>query len=501
MGEVPDLHRFSTTGGYETNMLLLTLLSLPSAHAGEGLSLADAISTALQSNADLRAAEAALDAADADQLGAKGAFDPVLSVSGGLDRAESRSFLAGYPMASTTRAWSGDLGIAGELPSGTSWSISGEIARDAADTETTFGGASGTQETDYWTSSVGVTVRQDVLALVRPTTAREAVLRAAERADQREMALLQTRQEALAAVATAWWDFQAAGARAHLARTSVESAVALVQVTDAWVQEGQAEAVELARVRTEQLAAEQAAVEAEAEVARSRDRLLVVIGREPGADVTPVGEGAVRTPASMDLKEHLAIADAQSPSIALLDLQLEAARAASRDARYDGLPSLSLTGSVGAGSLESSASDAVGSLVGDESLPSWAAGIEVSVPLGGRVARGTRDAASADVRAAEAALEEAERALAADVREALRDLQTATTALSLAAQRVEVARETEAGERARAEEGMRRLDQLLDAVNAREEAEADVLDARLAASRAIVEVARLEGGVDAAILP
>lgn len=481
---------------YEGGMQLLTLLFLSSAHAAEGLSLADALAGAVQSNAELRAAQASVDAARAEVLTAEGAFDASLDASAGAERNESRSFLAGYPTSSSTSAWSADAGVSGELATGTSWSLSTEIARQTSATETSLGGVPTEQETDYWASSAGVSVRQDLLTILRPTDARQAVRRASERADQEEMSALEARQNALAEVADAWWSWKTATERAALAERSVEAAVALEQVTEAWVQEGQAEAVELARVRTERLAAEQEAAEGKAAAVTAGDVLLVAMGRDPGADIAPEGEGAPRALSTADVREHLATASSQSPAIARLDLQLAAARTVAREVRYDGLPSLAVTGSAGVTSLDTSASGALRDLAGDDAMPTWAAGVELSVPLGGRAARGARQKTDADVRSAEIALDAAERELEAEIRTALRDVETAERALSLATQRLDVARQTEAGERARTEEGLRRTDQVLDAVEAREQAEQDVLDARLDAWRATVEVARLEGGVD-----
>ena len=152
---------------YEGAMLLVTLFTLSVAHASEGISLADALAGAVRNNADLRAAQAAVEAADAEVLTAEGAFDPDAAASTGVERAESQSFLAGYPMSSSTEVWSSNLGLSGELATGTSWSVSVEMARQTSSTQTSLGGATTTRDADYWASSVGLTVRQDLLALLR----------------------------------------------------------------------------------------------------------------------------------------------------------------------------------------------------------------------------------------------------------------------------------------------------------------------------------------------
>lgn len=486
---------------YELDMLLFTLASLCSAYAAEGVSLADALASALQHNADLRAAAASLDAARADALAARGALDPSLDASAGLSASESRSYLAGYPMASTASAGSAALGLSGELMTGTSWSISAELARQTSTTESSLGGVMAEQSADNWAGSVGLSARQDLLGLLRPTDATRAVRRAAERADQRALEGLEARQDALAAVANAWWSWKAATERAALGRTSVEAALALERVTEARAEVGSAAAVDLARVRTERLAAMAEASEAQAAAMDAGDTLLELMGRAPGADITPEGEGAPRALATLDVDQHLGAASAHSPALARLDLQLQAARAAAREVRFEGLPSLSATGSAGLSSLDTSASGALRALSGDDALPSWSAGLELSVPIGGRLARGTRLAADADLRSAEVALDAQRRALEGDLRAALREVNTAYGGLMLATERLGVAQMAEDGERARAEEGLVRLDELLDAVEAREQAEVDLLEARLDAWRATLEVARLEGGIDAALRP
>lgn len=480
-------------------MTVVLLIVPSSALAAEGISLSEALVDAMQRNADLLAAQASVDAAAADLLAASGGFDPSLSASADAEHAESRSFLAGYPVSSSTSAWSANAGLSGELATGTSWSISTELARQTGATDASLGGVSSQLETDSWAASAGVSVRQDLLVVLRPTAARQAVRRAAERADQAGMAALEARQAAFADTAEAWWSWKAATERAALARRAVDAAVALEGVTEAWVHEGQAESVELSRVRTERLSAEQDAAEAEAAATAAGDDVLVAMGRAPGADITPEGDGAPRALQDRDPQSHLATALAQSPAIGQLDLALDAARSAATDVRHDGLPSLAVTGSAGLTTFDATASGALLDLAGEDAMPTWATSLELSLPLGGRVARGIQEKALADVHSAEIALRAAERTMDADLRAALRALQTAETALSLATQRLDVARQTEDGERARTEEGLRRVDQLLDAVDDRQQAEQDVLDARLDAWRATIQVARLEGSVDAVL--
>jgi outer membrane protein TolC len=460
------------------------------------ISLPDALEAALTAHPDLRAAEVSVDAADAATRLARAGFDPTLTAGTDISASESQSYVAGYPTASTTTAWSGDVGVNGELATGTSWSVDGEIARQIAATSSSLGGVPSEQETDTWATSFGVTVRQDLLVLLRPTSARIALRQAEERADEATLTLLQARQAALAEVADLWWTWKTTVAREDVARRAVEQAQALEAVTAAWVAEGQAERLELSRVTTDRLAADQTLADAEAAVDAAADAVLVRIGGQPGADVAPDGEGSLAPLASTDPADHLRAAEASSPTLALVRLQLESAEAGARDVRWDGLPSLALTGSFGVGTLDTSAGAALTALGTDDAFPAYAAGVELSLPLGGRAAAARQDGARAEVRLQEYAYDDARVRLDADLRAALRSVETARRGVDLSTARLEVARATEDGERARTEAGLRRLDQLLDATGDRLDAEVDLLSARLDLGRATLNVARLEGGVD-----
>lgn len=480
-----------------TPFLMLTL-ALPAA-AADGLSLSQALSQALTHHPDLIASELSLDAAEAGADLARAAWDPALSAGAGLSSGESQSYLAGALTSTESQGWTADLGLQGELPTGTALSVRADLAQDSSTTTSALSGGVA-QETSTVAASVGLSASQDLLALLRPSASAIAVRQAREAASQAQLSLLAARQSALAEVATAWWTWDTATRAVDVARRAVDDALALEQVTAAQVEEGLTEPVELHRVAAERLAAQIALQVQQDEADADRDTLLLLIGEAPGAEVQPQGDVTLPPLEATALAPHLALAQAQSPSLALAALQVDAAEAAARDVRWDRLPSLTLSGSAGLASLDSDAGAALRALGGDSAFPSLGADLQLTVPLGGRAGAARQARAEAELSSKTILFKHQEQTLEADLRAALRAVVSDAQRVALSEARLEVARLTEQGEQARVDEGTRRLQQLLDATHARQDAEVDVLDARLALATARLQLAALEGGVDALLV-
>jgi outer membrane protein TolC len=480
--------------------VFLVFLSLP-ALAAQPLSLAEALAQALGGSPELRAAELAVEAAAASETDASAAFSPTLSARTELGSAATANFIGGFPTTSTTQDWSGEASLGGSLATGTDWSVDTTLRNQSFSTTTELGGVPTEVDQSTWTSSATLSLQQDLLVLLRPTAARSALRQAVEARDIATTEALAQRQDTLATVAGLWWDWTEASAALVVAERSLEAARALEAVTVAWVEEGSAEAVEGARVRAERLQQELAARTARAEVEDARDALLVGIGLAPGADVVAAGPTGARTLSVGSLDEHRARMNESRADLRALEAELEAAGGLVSDARWDRLPSLSAVGSAGVASLESAPSDAVAALATSDRLPSWSAGLELSVPLGGRAARAKQASAGVAVRQARLSLEAARREADAELQAALRGVELATASLDLARERVEVARLTEDGEQARVDAGSRRLDELVEAAQDREDAELAALEAEVTLWRAHLRLAQVEGRVEAVLTP
>jgi outer membrane protein len=431
--------------------------------------------------------------AEAGLSGARAAWDPVLTASGSAATSESAGFLAGFPTSSTSEDLGASAGIRVTAPTGTTVTLGASADRSASTSIASLGGVPTEQEVSTWSGGVDVTVTQDLLAPLRASSQAVAARAAREQLTSATIARRQADQDGISAVAEAWWAWWSATDAAHVAARGVELAAALEERTRALLAEGQIARLELDRVTADRLDAQRTALQAAAEVRRAADELLVTIGEPPGQELVPAGPGTLALPLELDRARAIAQAEAANLELAAARAELAAAEAALGDARDAGLPTLELTASIGRGSLSETAADAVDDLLGDDGLPRASAAVDLALPLGGRAARAERRDARAALEIERIQLANLEGQVEARVRAAVDAVEVAREGLALSEARVEVAWSTEEGEQARVDEGLRRLDQLLEARAAREQAQADLRAATIELGRAELGLATLLG--------
>ncbi|MCA9494080.1 MAG: TolC family protein [Myxococcales bacterium] len=470
-------------------MTLLVLLA--SVGMARDLSLDEALATALTGPA-ARQAGLRLDQARAAVTTADGAWDPVLSASADASTSRSRGFLAGTPTSSDASALGGSVGLSQALPTGTTVAATTSLRRDVMVSSSTL---TGDQTQRNWTGAAKLSLTQDLLAPLRRSAARTSELAAEEALVQASLTERAAASDAIGQSARAWWSWWAANDQAELAQLAEQDAIELEERTRTWVEAGRLARLELDRVTAERLAAQRDRLAADAELRATRDDLLVLLGEPLGQDLQPVGSGRAWT--LDDADEDALVADvlARNPDLLLARAQIDAQRRVLADARSSRLPTLDLTAAVGVGSLSEEASEAVTDLWGEDGLPEASVGLGLSVPIGGRAARGRVQSGEAALSALEVGEQAAMARAEADARAAVDAVQTATAGLQLAEARLEVARSTEAGERLRVEEGAARLDELIDATRDRISAEADVRTAEVALASAELDLAALRDRV------
>jgi outer membrane protein TolC len=471
-------------------VLPIALTLAVSAPAAE-LTLDQALALALTSPAAVQA-ELTREQATARLTSAHAAYDPVLTASGSASSTESAGFVAGLPTTSQGTQASAELGLQQTVSTGTTLALTATVQREDS---TTSSALSGEQRQQWWTGQAQLSLTQDLLAPLRASADRIAVRQAGEQLEQAEVTKLASVQQAIEGVAEAWWSWWAAVDSAEVAHASLEHARQLEERTRAWLDAGQIAQLELDRVTADRLAAERDALQADAEVRRTRDALAVLMGQRLEGEPVPAGSGRAWPAQELDHEAILADVLQRNLDLALARSQLQSAGTALADARDARLPTLDLTGTAGMASLSETAADAVSSLWGEEGLPQATVALDLAVPLGGRAARGEVRLASAERALALSKLEALTAQVEADTRAALDQVLTAQQSLVLAQARLEVARATERGEQARVNEGLRRLDELLDATSSRELAEADLRTAQIELARAELELASLRSRV------
>lgn len=458
------------------------------------LSLVASLGLALQGNPDLVSAGRDLDAAQADVVTARGSWDPSFTAASTWTNSESSGYVAGSPVSATSSTWDSSMGLVGSLPTGTDWELSTSLDRDRSNTTSSLGGTVTEQLQDSWVGDLSIGLRQDLLAPVRASSDKQTVTLSLMLVSEAEIARRSAEEEALSDVADAWWSWWTATESVGVAEKAVDTAKALEATTQAWLDEGETTRTELSRVKAARLEAESDLLQAQTDARAAADDLLLTLGLPPGQELVP-GDAATPTlDAAADAVDEDTVL-AENLELALARRTHERMQTSRAFAGDDMLPELDLLASAGVRSREEDPGSAASALVGEGALPSTSIGLELTIPLGNRSARGARDRAELERAQAEDDVATAERSVRAQLRAAQDELRTAEQAVALAEARLEMAQATEDGERAQFDEGAHRTDELLDAIDDRLAAEADLLSAQADVGRARLDLVALRGGL------
>lgn len=421
------------------------------------LTLAQARALALEKNVELRVEREEAAAAEAGELRAKGAYDPVL-------RADARwrertdpvnSLLSGAPngeLAPTSSSVGASLGLAQLLPTGGTITLSSSVYRDR--TDGVFAVLS-----PSWASSFGVELRQPLLRSLRTDAARLGLRVARIDRDRSAASVRRVAAETVAAVERAYWALVAARSDVAARLSAVELAerqrvdvAARIEAGTLSEADAAAPVAEVERRKGELLASR----EAEARAGNALKSLLLADPADPLWETRVVPsetDGDDLSPSDAPTPD-VAGAETRRPEVALAAARLEQL-AAEDDAATDRVrPQLDLVaGYTGRGlagernpgisppfpagdvevpaALDGGLGRSLGT-IGEGRFPDASVGLAFSLPLGNRSAR----ADAARVRSARAqaglALLRARQQVGVEVRNAVVALETAGQRLAAA---------------------------------------------------------------------
>ena len=445
--------------------LLLVLAAVPAAglRAEESapetrLTLAEARALALERNVELRVEREAAAIADAGELRARGAWDPLLKVDARLrERTDPvNSILSGAPageLAPTVRSTGLSLGVVQLLPTGGSLTLTSSLAREK--TDNVFAILS-----PAWTSSIGLEVRQPLLRN-RVTDPARAALRVARIDRGRSTASLRrVASDTVAAAERAYWALVAArravDARASavaLAERQQEDVSARVEAGTLSESDLASPVAEVERRKGELLASREAAARAE----NALKALLLADPADPAwtSRLVPADDVETPTAPSVSAAPDVAAAQERRPEVAEAAARLDRLAVEAEAARDRVRPQLDLvagyTGRGLAGDLSSGIAppfpvgpvELPGALdggpgrslgtIGEGRYPDASLGLSFALPLGNRAARAESKQLHSARLQAELALLRARQQVGVEVR-------NAAVAEETAAQRVTAAR-------------------------------------------------------------
>lgn len=397
---------------------------------GAPLTLDQAMEAALGNATAAKSAEALVRAARGSYRVERGAFDPTLFATwdrSSDDRLGTSIFSGADTVKSDVSTLAGGLTL--KLPIGTELTAGVDLQK----TESNSILASLVPQYD----ATGVLrVRQPLLKGFGPSSS--APVRAAneEYAGARE-----SYRDAIAAlkteVETTYWDLRASEQDLGVLYAIRDMANALLQEAKYRSAAGLVGPNQVANARVFLAQQVQAAIDGEERLDQVSDQLATLMGQRP--------EAASRYSAASDPPagfatppedEALAQAIESSPELQAAERRLRAAEVRARGARWDALPALDLTGSIGGNgtagkvregsdtlrvSIDGSSGDAISQALGRD-FPSWSVGLSLSFPIGLRSDRGDRERVEADRVLAEQSYIATRRSLEERVRAACREV-------------------------------------------------------------------------------
>jgi outer membrane protein TolC len=475
--------------------LLLCLLA-GSARAAQPLSLDQALAEALGQNPTLAAAELTVAQADGALVSARSVFDPNFTASGSWSRDESNQLFGGFIFEQRSNRAFSNAGLRGALPTGTSYRATGSFFNLQQTAPNISDPTAGDTRIIRQSPTFELGVSQELLRGFSSAFNRRQVLDARNGRDTAELRLIAQRQQTIAQVTRAYWQWAHTLRLAEIARERLSVAQEAARIARVQLTEGRIAPVDEVRVRTELVRARNNLLDADQQSVQAADELMILLGRRPGEELEPSSQLALPPAREWDITEAIRTAEEGNLDLRVAALEAEQAELSRRLAGHGLLPTLSVDLSANRSQVRDKQGDDPFETRPQESLQASAS---FAMPIGNRAARGELARASAIEAQRRINMDDQRRRLVADVARQVRLLNAAAVQVELADQEVALAGDTLAAEEARDQVGRALQRDVLDARTALFDAKARAARARMDYELAAVELLRLQGRLDVEI--
>ncbi|MCC6145900.1 MAG: TolC family protein [Candidatus Hydrogenedentes bacterium] len=392
------------------------------------VSLQECSLIALQENQDIQVAEYEPLKAYADFLAAKGEFDPVAATD--ITYLYAASSLSQQEVAfggiSSVETWRTDTNstLSGKLHYGTLYQVNFAMGKE----ETTFG-----KFIEEWEGMLTLTLTQPLLrgAGKLVNTAR---IRAAENAQGIAAAQLQLQvMQTMAEVVKAYWDLVGAIEALKVRQESLGNAERLLNIQETRREIGTAADIEVLSAKAGVAARQSDVISARTLVGDAEDRLKTLLNVHDGAyfskaRIVPIDRPDHLASPLIEEVNFEALRDEavdkaleQRPEILMAELEISNAELEEKRARNEMLPQIDVTASIGQGGRDHKPRQVFyGIRAGEDNVETY--GLQGSIPLGNRAARGQHLRARLTREQSEQRFEQTRQQIMANVHIAVRNV-------------------------------------------------------------------------------
>ena len=442
--------------------MLLVAAAVTHATAQTPLTIADARARALAANHDIRIQRDAVSVSEARQLGARGAYDPLLQIDLGVRHRKDpvTSLFSGAPageVAASQNGFASAASVTQLFKSGAIATASASVGRESTNNLYTL-------LSPAYTTSLGVELRQPLLRSRAIDPSRAALRLTALDRDRSSAALDRRTLETMASVETAYWNLAAARRERDVRHLSVSLAESQRADTAVRIQAQTVPASDLAQPTAELERRTGLLHTAVENVARAERALKLLILDDPSdplwtAEIETLDAPPAPAP-SLDVTSAIQTASQNRFEFAELRAALSSTDIEGELAKDALKPRLDLVGSYYARGLAGSRNTNVSDVgpfpavipdpinggfgtswvtLGEGRFPDASVGVSFELPIGRKAARGELAAVDASKRQLNTRLAQLTNHVATEVRNAITAVETASQRITSARAEVSAA--------------------------------------------------------------
>ncbi|MEN8188777.1 MAG: TolC family protein [Thermodesulfobacteriota bacterium] len=405
---------------YNISLFTGLLLLLPQALSAETdaplpLSLHRAVSEALANNLSLKLSRENVSGARGQALAAEGEFDTLLGGEGSVAEEQAGALLTGAE--SNIESSRIEAGLKKKLHYGTELGLNFDSSKVSS--EPTL-----LQIDPAHRSSASVSISQPLLR-GRGADVQRANIEAAKRQLSGADYLVESGAADLAAAVKAgYWELVYSHQAIEVNRLSLKLARKLLEETREKITAGRLAPVEIYQPQSEVARREQLLISGERAIGVAEDNLKILINANNWQQpIEPLDRPEVEQ-RDFDPKQVMDNALNNRPDLLAAEMKIEAAEILSQKKKNNTLPNLALYGRAAIGGSGESTSESYGNF-SDDSDSSWQVGLNFSLPLENRFAKGEHLRSMAELRSAKLGAEQIRQEISRKVRSTIRDIELA----------------------------------------------------------------------------